>query len=66
MRKNVFGNTFLKRLSQGRWPEISGNKTVLLDSFMKSLDLQTLANEMFENLPSNLNKFYHFTHKELI
>ena len=42
-RERLWQMTYLKRLSQGRLSEISGPKTVILDSFMKSLDLQALA-----------------------
>ena len=52
--------TFLKRLSQGRLSEISGNKTLVLDTFMKSLDLQTLAKQIYQNLPSDLQKILSF------
>ena len=59
-QERLWQMTFLKRLSQGRLSEISGNKTVLLDSFMKSLDLQTLANEIFKNLPSDFKQILSF------
>ena len=59
-QERLWQMTFLKRLSQGRLSEISGTKTVLLDSFMKSLDLQTLANEIFKNLPSDFKQILSF------
>ena len=59
-QERLWQMTFLKRLSQGRLSEISGTKTVLLDSFMKSLDLQALANEIFKNLPSDLKQILSF------
>ena len=59
-QERLWQMTFLKRLSQGRLSEISGSKTVLLDSFMKSLDLQTLANEIFQNLPTDLKQVLSF------
>ncbi len=52
-QERLWQMTYLKRLSQGRLSEISGPKTVLLDSFMKSLDLQILATQIFENLPAD-------------
>ena len=42
-QERLWQMTYLKRISQGRLSEISGSETVLLDSFMKSLDLQTIA-----------------------
>ena len=48
--------TYLKRISQGRLSEINGPETVLLDSFMKSLDLQTLAKQNFQNLSPELKQ----------
>ena len=59
-QERLWQMTFLKRLSQGRLSEISGTKTVLLDSFMKSLDLQTLANEIFKNLPPDFKQILSF------
>ncbi len=59
-QERLWQMTFLKRLSQGRLSEISGTKTVLLDSFMKSLDLQKLANEIFKNLPPDLKQILSF------
>ena len=59
-QERLWQMTYLKRLSQGRLSEISGNRTVLLDSFMKSLDLQTLANEIFKNLPSDFKQILSF------
>ena len=59
-QERLWQMTFLKRLSQGRLSEISGTKTVILDSFMKSLDLQTLANEIFKNLPSDFKQILSF------
>ena len=42
-QERLWQMTYLKRLSQGRLSEISGPETVILDSFMRSLDLQGLA-----------------------
>ena len=42
-QERLWQMTYLKRISQGRLSEISGPETVLLDSFMKSLDLPSLA-----------------------
>ena len=55
--------TYLKRISQGRLSEISGPETVLLDTFMKSLDLQTLAKQIFQNLSPDLKKILSFYSK---
>ena len=55
--------TYLKRLSQGRLSEINGPESVLLDSFMKSLDLQTLAKQIFQSLPEDLKKILSFYSK---
>ena len=55
-RERLWQMTYLKRLSQGRLSEISGPKTVVLDSFMKSLDLQALATQIFQNLPADLKQ----------
>ena len=55
-QERLWQMTFLKRLSQGRLSEINGPKTILLDSFMKSLDLQTLANDIFQKLSPDLKK----------
>ncbi len=59
-QERLWQMTFLKRFSQGRLSEISGPETVLLDSFMKSLDLQTLANDIFQNLPADLKQILSF------
>ena len=48
-QERLWQMTYLKRMSQGRLSEISGPETVLLDSFMKSLDLQNLAKQIFQN-----------------
>ncbi len=55
-QERLWQMTYLKRLSQGRLSEISGPKTILLDKFMKSLDLQMLASQIFENLPFDLKQ----------
>ena len=55
-QERLWQMTYLKRLSQGRLSEISGKKTVLLDTFMKSLDLQILARQIFENLSVDLKQ----------
>ncbi len=55
-QERLWQMTYLKRISQGRLSEISGPETVLLDSFMKSLDLQNLANRIFQNLSTDLKK----------
>ena len=55
-QERLWQMTYLKRLSQGRLSEISGPKTILLDSFMKSLDLQILARRIFENLSVDSKK----------
>ncbi|MDC3075760.1 penicillin acylase family protein [Paracoccaceae bacterium] len=59
-QERLWQMTFLKRFSQGRLSEISGPKTILLDSFMKSLDLQTLASDIFQNLPTDLKQILSF------
>ena len=55
-QERLWQMTYLKRLSQGRLSEINGYESVLLDSFMKSLDLQTLAKQIFQSLPEDLKK----------
>ena len=55
-QERLWQMTYLKRLSQGRLSEIGGQDTVLLDTFMKSIDLQTLAKQIYQNLPSELQK----------
>ena len=55
-QERLWQMTYLKRISQGRLSEISGPETVLLDKFMKSLDLQTLSKEIFQNLSLELKK----------
>ncbi len=62
-QERLWQMTFLKRISQGRLSEISGPGTVLLDSFMKSLDLQTLAKQIFQNLSPDLKKILSFYSK---
>ena len=59
-QERLWQMNFLKRLSQGRLSDISGPKTILLDSFMKSLDLQKLANDIFQNLPADLKQILSF------
>ena len=65
-QERLWQMTYLKRLSQGRLSEINGPESVLLDSFMKSLDLQTLATQIFQSLPEDLKKILSFYSKELI
>ncbi len=55
-QERLWQMTYLKRISQGRLSEINGPETVLLDTFMKSLDLQTLAKQIFQNLSPDLKK----------
>ena len=62
-QERLWQMTYLKRISQGRLSEISGPGTVLLDSFMKSLDLQTLAKQIFQNLSPDLKKILSFYSK---
>ena len=62
-QERLWQMTYLKRLSQGRLSEISGPETVILDSFMKSLDLQGLAKQIFENLPGDLQQILSFYSK---
>ena len=59
-QERLWQMTYFKRLSQGRLSEINGPESVLLDSFMKSLDLQTLAKQMFLSLPEDLKKILSF------
>ena len=59
-QERLWQMTYFKRLSQGRLSEINGSESVLLDSFMKSLDLQTLAKQMFLSLPEDLKKILSF------
>ncbi len=62
-QERLWQMTYLKRISQGRLSEISGTETVVLDSFMKSLDLQTLAKQVFQNLSSDLKQILSFYSK---
>ncbi len=62
-QERLWQMTYLKRLSQGRISEINGPDTVLLDSFMKSLGLQKLAKQIFQNLPTDLKKILSFYSK---
>ena len=62
-QERLWQMTYLKRLSQGRLSEINGPESVLLDSFMKSLDLQTLATQIFQSLPEDLKKILSFYSK---
>ena len=62
-QERLWQMTFLKRLSQGRLSEINGAKTILLDSFMKSLDLQTLASDIFQKLSPDLKQILSFYSK---
>ena len=55
-QERLWQMTYLKRLSQGRLSEINGTETVLLDTFMKSLGLQTLSKQIYQNLPTNLKQ----------
>ena len=59
-QERLWQMTYLKRLSQGRLSEISGPETVMLDSFMKSIDLQGLAKQIFQNLPEDLKQILSF------
>ncbi len=59
-QERLWQMTYLKRISQGRLSEISGPETVLLDSFMKSLGLQSLAKEIFQNLSSDSKRILSF------
>ena len=59
-QERLWQMSYLKRLSQGRLSEISGPETVILDSFMKSLDLQGLAKQIFQNLPGELQQILSF------
>ncbi len=56
-QERLWQMNYLKRISQGRLSEISGPETVLLDAFMKSLDLQNLAKQIFQNLSPDFRKF---------
>ena len=62
-QERLWQMTYLKRLSQGRLSEIGGQDTLLLDSFMKSLDLQTLAKQIYQNLPTDLQNILSFYSK---
>ena len=62
-QERLWQMTYLKRLSQGRLSEINGPESVLLDSFMKSLDLQTLAKQIFRNLSPDLKNILSFYSK---
>ena len=55
-QERLWQMNYLKRLSQGRLSEINGPETVLLDTFMKSLDLQKLSKKIYQNLPTNLKQ----------
>ena len=59
-QERLWQMTYLKRISQGRLSEISGPETVLVDSFMKSLGLQALAKQIFQNLSPELKKILSF------
>ena len=59
-QERLWQMTYLKRLSQGRLSEISGPETLMLDSFMKSIDLQGLAKQIFQNLPGDLKQILSF------
>ena len=59
-QERLWQMTYLKRLSQGRLSEIGGQDTVLLDSFMKSIDLQALAKQIYQNLPADLQTILSF------
>ena len=62
-QERLWQMTYLKRLSQGRLSEIGGQETILLDSFMKSLDLQTLTKQIYQNLPTDLQNILSFYSK---
>ncbi len=62
-QERLWQMTYLKRLSQGRLSEISGSKTIPLDLFMKSLDLQDLAKNIYQNMPPDVQQVLSFYSK---